>query len=83
MKERINDRYTNKEVHQLHQGKPQDYIPMFGVPIGDWFRVFAWKPLYTADRGKVWLRFVWRRRIAKLNHLPGGADFWFQYVVRK
>ena len=57
--------------------------PMFGNPTCEWFRTFAIWPVWTSDRGRVWLRPVWKRQIAKKPFLDGGADFWFQYVVNK
>lgn len=33
--------------------------PLFGTPVGPWFRWFAWRPVMTADRGWRWLIFVW------------------------
>lgn len=56
-----------------------DMTPMFGDPIGDWHRVFAWLPIDTVDRGWVWLRFVERRRIQLHSYLRGGLDRWWQY----
>jgi hypothetical protein len=55
--------------------------PAFGRPITPWWRIFAWRPIWTADRGWVWLRVVHRRRIAKHPYLDGGADLWFQHAV--
>jgi len=57
------------------------YAPMFGRPVADWHKWFAWRPVETVDRGKVWLRVVNRRRVHKLYLLPGGADWWFQHAV--
>lgn len=57
-----------------------DLNPRFGRPVSEWWRWFAWRPVETVDRGWVWLRVVYRRRIAKHNFLDGGADFWFQQV---
>lgn len=59
------------------------YEPMFGWPITDWYRSFAWRPVETVDRGWRWLRPVYRRRIQKKAHLHGGGDFWFQSVVQR
>lgn len=58
-----------------------DYMPMFGDPVGPWYRWFSWRPVETVDRGVIWLRPVWRRRVAKHAFLTGGADFWFQHCV--
>ena len=57
--------------------------PRFGRPIGPWFRWFAWFPVWTHDRGTIWLRMVWKRLIQKHDHLDGGADYWFQYSVSR
>ncbi|ASR80621.1 hypothetical protein SEA_JORDAN_68 [Arthrobacter phage Jordan] len=57
------------------------FEPAFGRPITGWWKTFAWKPLWTVDRGWVWLRVVRRRRIAKHDYLDGGPDFWDQYAV--
>jgi hypothetical protein len=55
--------------------------PRFGVPIGEFHRVFAWLPVRTYDRRLVWLRPVWRRCIQKHDYLTGGPDFWWQYSL--
>lgn len=57
------------------------YAPAFGRAFTPWWRWFAWRPVETVDRGKVWLRLVWRRRIHKHQYLNGGRDFWFQHAV--
>jgi hypothetical protein len=58
------------------------YRPMFGNPIAPWHRWFAWRPIDTVDRGTIWLRVVYRRRILKHSYVDGnGPDFWFQYAV--
>ena len=58
------------------------YMPAFGTPVAGWHAWFAWRPVETVDRGTVWLRRVWRRRIRHLPMLPhGGPDFWFQYAI--
>jgi hypothetical protein len=59
-----------------------NFLPRFGRPITKWWNWFAWRPVNTVDRGWVWLRVVKRRRIAKLPFLDGGADLWFQHVVK-
>jgi hypothetical protein len=56
------------------------YQPMFGFPISKWHLWFAWRPVQTIDRGWVWLRPVWRRRIELKPFLQGGPSRWFQYV---
>ncbi|UYL86609.1 hypothetical protein SEA_RADFAD_53 [Arthrobacter phage RadFad] len=58
------------------------YAPMFGRPVGDWYRWFAWRPVETVDRGRQWLRIVHRRRIHKHHYLDGGGDWWFQHAVK-
>lgn len=57
------------------------YRPMFGDPINDWHRWFAWRPVETVDRGWRWLCVVNRRRIYKHQFLNGGPDFWFQHAI--
>ena len=56
-----------------------DSTPMFGRPTGPWIRTFAWRPVFTFDRGTVWLRPVWKRHIYKHRWLEGGPDWWWQY----
>ena len=56
------------------------YTPMFGYPIGPWFRWFAWRPVRTEDRGWRWGRRVWRRRCQGKDFLPGPTIQWFQSV---
>ena len=58
-----------------------DYQLMFGEPISDWYRWFAWHPVDTADRGWQWLRVVKRRRIQPKFNLPDFPGFWFQHAV--
>lgn len=55
--------------------------PMFGRAHGDWYRWFAWRPVRTLDRGLVWLRPVWRRRVYKHSYLPGPSTSWYQNLV--
>jgi hypothetical protein len=33
-----------------------DANPMFGYPVADWHRIFAWLPVDTYDQGWKWLR---------------------------
>lgn len=56
-----------------------DGTPLFGDPVGPWLRVFAWRPVSTFDSGMVWLRPVWKRRVAVHYSLIGGVDNWWQY----
>lgn len=53
-------------------------VPMFGFPISPWDRKFAWLPTPTVDRGWIWLRRYWRRRIEQKHHLPGPGGQWWQ-----
>jgi hypothetical protein len=53
--------------------------PLFGFPMGPWHDHFAWWPVRTYDGRLVWLKWVRRRGIQKLQHLDGGDDQWFQY----
>lgn len=53
--------------------------PIFGFPTGPWIRCFAWRPVFTYDGGRVWLRWVWKRHIHKHGYLDGGSDWWWQY----
>lgn len=62
--------------------KRDDYMPVFGRPVGGWYRWFAWYPVETVDRGRQWFRVVNRRRIHKHFYLNGGSDWWFQHAVR-
>ncbi|QED11181.1 hypothetical protein SEA_ZARTROSA_69 [Arthrobacter phage Zartrosa] len=57
------------------------YLPKFGRPITGWWRVFAWRPIWTVDRGWVWLRVVHRRRIHLLDYLDDGPRWWFQHAI--
>ena len=57
--------------------------PLFGDPLGPWFRWFAWHPVGAADRGWVWLRYVWRRQCQKHAYLDGPMFWWFQHSVAK
>lgn len=53
-------------------------IPMFGFPISLWDRRFAWLPTPTIDRGWLWLKPFWRRRIELKHTLPGIGRWWQQ-----
>lgn len=57
-----------------------DYRPLFYVPTTPWVQSFAWLPVDTTDRGLVWLRRVYKRRIQKKLTLPGPPDQAWQYV---
>lgn len=60
------------------------FKPAYGEPITDWWQWFAWRPTDTVDRGLVWLRPVWRRRIAIYPYLwTSGPEFWLQHAVVK
>jgi len=40
-------------------------------------RWFAWRPVDTTDRGRVWMRVVWRRRAyIDLGTAPGSMQYW-------
>lgn len=57
------------------------YAPMFADPVGPWHRWFAWRPVSTIDRGLVWLRFVWCRRVQSHAYLDGPTWRGWQRVV--
>ncbi len=59
------------------------YQPMFGEPIAEWFRWFAWRPVCTIDRGWRWLRPVWRRRCRSHDYLDGPLVEWWQNAVTR
>lgn len=44
------------------------------------FRWFAWRPVWTRDRGWVWLRFVWRWHEPPVLGVPG-AVWVFMHAV--
>ena len=46
-----------------------------------WYRWFAWRPVWTYDRGWVWLRLVWRKHCPPVA-IPD-AVWTFDYRVRK
>ncbi len=54
--------------------------PLFGRPVAQFHKWFAWKPIRTYDGRWIWLQTIRRRLIQKHQHLYGGADFWFQYA---
>lgn len=56
-----------------------DFEPMFGEPIADWYRYFAWKPVSTLDRGWRWLWPVWKRKCQPHEYLSGSMTPFFQY----
>lgn len=76
----IGRRVAKREI-QKKQVDQSAWEPMFGRPVSDWYRVWAWKPVHTLDRGWIWLRPYWRRRIYKHQFLHGGDDFWWQNIV--
>ena len=60
------------------------YEPKFSFVVADWHRWFAWKPVYTVDRGMRWLIFVWKRPCQVRDHIyKDGGNIWWQYVVKK
>ena len=42
----------------------------------DAFPWFAWRPVWTRERGWVWLRFVLRRHVPPLLGTPGAVWTW-------
>jgi hypothetical protein len=54
--------------------------PLFGAPVAEWHRWFAWRPVRTYDGRWSWLLFLYRRQIQKHQYLYGGPDFWWQYA---
>ncbi|MCE0510876.1 hypothetical protein LVJ59_17655 [Microbacterium sp. KKR3/1] len=48
----------------------------------EWFRWFAWHPVWTYDRGWRWLRFVWRRHVPPILGVRG-AVWTFDHRVSK
>jgi len=61
--------------------RTDDMQPLFGEPIAEWYRYFAWKPVSTLDRGHRWLCLVWKRKCQPHNYLPGPGTPFFQYRV--
>lgn len=47
------------------------------------YRWFAWRPVWTRERGRVWLRYVWRRHVPPLLGVPGSCWTWEHTVDRK
>ena len=42
-----------------------------------WHEWFAWRPVFTDDRGWVWLRRIWRRHVPPRDVLlPGMSVGW-------
>ena len=48
---------------------------------GTAFRWFAYRPVFTNDRGWRWLRVVWRRRCYANNDIYAGS-YWMHSVER-
>lgn len=46
-----------------------------------WYLWFAWRPVWTIDRGWVWLRPVHKRHVPPKVGIPW-ADWTFDYRVR-
>lgn len=40
------------------------------------YRWFAWRPVWTPERGWVWLRHVWRRHVPPVLGVPGAVWIW-------
>lgn len=53
--------------------------PLFGFPVADWHRWFAWRPVTTYDGRVIWLHTVERRLIQKRDWLNSGPDHWWQH----
>ena len=68
---------------RIEQGTESAQVaePAFGMPVGPWFRWFAWHPTKTTDRGWRWLRPVWRRRYQAKPYLDGPTMWWFNAAV--
>lgn len=49
---------------------------------GPWWRWFAWRPVWTLDRGWQWLRPVWRRHVAPLG-LPMPTCWTWDHLVER
>jgi len=41
-----------------------------------YFRWFAWHPVWTVDRGWVWLRRVWKKHVPPLMGVQGAIWTW-------
>ncbi len=54
---------------------------IFAEPVGPWFRWYAWRPVLTTDRGRVWGTWVWRRRYQFPIDLDTPAVRWFEQQV--
>ncbi|WGH21771.1 hypothetical protein SEA_INKED_89 [Arthrobacter phage Inked] len=78
---RLGDAVRRQGDNRKRRVDPSAWEPMFGRAHGDWYRWFAWRPVSTLDRGWVWLRPVWRRRIYKKEYLPGPSYSYFQNLV--
>jgi hypothetical protein len=78
---RLGDAVRRQGDNRKKRVDPSAWEPMFGRAHGDWYRWFAWRPVQTLDRGLVWLRPVWRRRVYKKEYLPGPAYSYFQNLV--
>ena len=46
-----------------------------------WFRWFAWRPVWTRDRGWQWMRMVWRRHVPPMLGIPGACWTWDNRVM--
>lgn len=53
--------------------------PLFGEPISEWYRYFAWRPISTLDRGYRWFWIVWKRKCQPHEYLSGPMTPFYQY----
>ena len=60
-----------------------DMQPLFGEPISEWYRYFAWRPISTLDRGYRWFWIVWKRKCQPHEYLSGPMTPFYQHRATK
>lgn len=57
-------------------------FPFPSVVGGCWHRWFAWRPVWTPDRGYQWMRMVWRCYTPPKYGVPGSCWTWNYRALR-
>lgn len=73
-------------VRQVFRAPPVEHLMdtfVRGEAVGPWRRWFAWRPVWTSDRGRKWFRYVYCRPVIDNPRQPLSSKCWFQYSAWK